>query len=112
MDHVGEFANGIPYVPKSHPHRMLDLVVRPPIGQTCLKGGLPFIGAVLIGVACEVLMFVDTALFHSNQYCAASACEHCDGVIRHEPWCITRNSLVLYAYEVALQTESCHCRIG
>ncbi len=78
MDHVGEFANGIPYVPKSHPHGMLDLVVRSPIGQTCLKGGLPFIGAVLIGVACEVLMFVDTALFHSNQYCAASACEHCD----------------------------------
>src|SRR6267142_434061 len=26
------------------------------LGQTCLKGGLPFIGTVLIGVACEVLM--------------------------------------------------------
>jgi len=50
-------------------------------------------------------MFVDTALFYSNQYCAASACEHCDGVIRHEPWCITRNSLVLYAYEVLLHAE-------
>lgn len=46
-----------------------------------------------------------TALFHSNQYCAASACEHCDGVIRHEPWCITHNSIVLYAYEAVLHAE-------
>ena len=29
-------------------------------------------------------------LSHSNQYSADSACEHCDGVIRHEPWCIMR----------------------
>jgi len=50
-------------------------------------------------------MFLDTALFHSNRYCAASACEHCDGVIRHEPWCITRNSLVQYAYAVVLCSE-------
>jgi len=45
-----------PLCAKVPPHGMLDLVVRSPIGQTCLKGGLPFIGAVLIGVACEVLV--------------------------------------------------------
>ncbi len=50
-------------------------------------------------------MFVETALFHSNQYCAASACEHCDGVIRHEPRCITRYGLVRYAYDVVLRAE-------
>ena len=35
---------------------------------------------------------------HSNQYSADSACAHCDGVIRHEPWCITQNANVEYAY--------------
>jgi hypothetical protein len=41
-------------------------------------------------------------LTHSNRYSADSACGHCDGVIRHEPWCITQNPDVHYAYEVAL----------
>jgi hypothetical protein len=36
---------------------------------------------------------------HSNQYSADSACGHCDGVIRHEPWCITQNTSVQYAYQ-------------
>ena len=31
-------------------------------------------------------------LTHSNQYSADSACGHCDGVIRHEAWCITQNA--------------------
>ena len=35
----------------------------------------------------------------SNQYSAESACGHCDGVIRHEPWCITQNTSVQYAYQ-------------
>ena len=35
---------------------------------------------------------------HSNQYSAESACGHCDGVVRHEPWCITQNATVQYAY--------------
>jgi len=111
MDQVGEFANGFPYVPKSHPHGMLDLVVRSP--RPDLPQGWP---AVYWDCADRGRLrgshVVDTALFHSNQYCAASACEHCAGVIHDEPWCLTRNSLVLYAYEVALQAESCHCRIG
>jgi hypothetical protein len=36
---------------------------------------------------------------HSNQYSADSACGHCDGVIRHQPWCITQNACVQYAYQ-------------
>jgi len=39
-------------------------------------------------------------LTHRNQYSADSACGHCDGVIRHEPWCITQNPSVQYAYQV------------
>jgi hypothetical protein len=42
---------------------------------------------------------------HSNKYSAESACEHCDGVVRHEPWCITRSSDVLYAYEAVLDAD-------
>jgi hypothetical protein len=38
-------------------------------------------------------------LSHSNQYSADSACEHCDGVIRHESWCLTQNATVQYAYQ-------------
>jgi hypothetical protein len=39
-------------------------------------------------------------LTHSNQYSADSACGHCDGVIRHEAWCITQNAGVQYAHQV------------
>jgi hypothetical protein len=35
-----------------------------------------------------------TSKFHSNRYHALAACEHCAGVIRHEPWCITRDPMV------------------
>lgn len=41
-----------------------------------------------------------TAIFHSNRYTAQSACEHCQGVIRHETWCITVHRAVYYAYEI------------
>jgi hypothetical protein len=47
-------------------------------------------------------MVIEQVVFHSNRYYAEAACEHCAGVIRHEPWCITRNQLVYYAYETAL----------
>jgi hypothetical protein len=36
----------------------------------------------------------------SNRYNAQEACEHCEGIIRHEPWCITIDPLVYYAYEI------------
>jgi hypothetical protein len=39
-------------------------------------------------------------LTHSNRYSADSACGHCDGVVRHESWCMTQNTSVQYAYQV------------
>jgi len=40
------------------------------------------------------------AWFHSNRYSAESACEHCQGIFRHEPWCITHHPAVYYAYQI------------
>ncbi len=34
-----------------------------------------------------------------NQYTEGAVCGHCAGVTRHEPWCITCNAVVRYAYE-------------
>jgi hypothetical protein len=34
---------------------------------------------------------------HSIRY---SACEHCGGIIRHETWCIARDPVVYYAYQI------------
>jgi hypothetical protein len=39
-------------------------------------------------------------LSHSNKYSADSACGHYEGVVRHEPWCVTQNASVQYAYRV------------
>ncbi len=38
-------------------------------------------------------------LRHSNQYSADAACVHCDGVIRHESWCVTQCGDVYYAFQ-------------
>jgi hypothetical protein len=43
--------------------------------------------------------------YHSNAYSADAACELCAGIIRHESWCITRNELVVYAYEAVLDAS-------
>ncbi len=52
-------------------------------------------------------MFANPAAswYHSNRYNASSACEHCGGIVRHEPWCITVDPAVQYAYEVVLDPE-------
>jgi len=42
------------------------------------------------------------AKFHSNRYSADAACEHCQGIIRHESWCITRDPVVYYAYQIVV----------
>ncbi len=42
---------------------------------------------------------------HSNKYSAEAACEHCQGIVRHEPWCITRSEVILYAYEAVLNAD-------
>ncbi len=43
---------------------------------------------------------IRTTWYHSNRYSADVACEHCAGIIRHEPWCITLSSNVHYAYQI------------
>ena len=43
---------------------------------------------------------------HSNRYSSDRACEHCEGVIRHEPWCITNNELIQYAYQAVLNADN------
>jgi hypothetical protein len=55
----------------------------------------------------EVVMATQevTTWQHSNKYSAEAACEHCEGVVRHELWCITRSSDVLYAYEAVLDAD-------
>lgn len=52
-------------------------------------------------------MFVNPAAnwYHSNEYNAQAACEHCGGVVRHEHWCITCDPMVQYAYGVVLDSE-------
>jgi hypothetical protein len=44
----------------------------------------------------------DLPLRHSNQYSVDSACVHCDGIIRHESWCVTQSATVRYAFQAAL----------
>lgn len=41
-----------------------------------------------------------TVWYHSNRYHAGAECEHCKGIVRHEPWCITMDAAVAYAYEI------------
>ena len=43
---------------------------------------------------------IPTFQYHSNRYHAQAACQHCEGIIRHERWCITRDPIVFYAYQV------------
>lgn len=44
----------------------------------------------------------ESRLYHSNRSSAESACLHCGGIVRHQPWCLTRNENVIYAFAVAL----------
>lgn len=52
-----------------------------------------------------VMLRPSASWYHSNRYDAQSSCEHCQGIIRHERWCITRNVLVQYAYAVVLDAN-------
>ena len=35
-----------------------------------------------------------------NQPNAVAPCEHCLGTVEHEPWCVTRDPKVQYAYAI------------
>ena len=47
----------------------------------------------------------DHTWYHSNAYSADAACEHCEGIIRHESWCITQSDVVSYAYNAVLDAD-------
>jgi hypothetical protein len=49
-------------------------------------------------------------LRYSNQYSANSVCGHCGGVLRLEPWCVTQNASVQYAYQ--LISDPSHLSLG
>jgi len=42
---------------------------------------------------------------HSNRYTADAARPHCVGLVGHEPWCVTQNADVRYAFEVAFYPD-------
>ncbi len=35
-----------------------------------------------------------------------AACEHCQGMVYHERWCVTRSELVLYAFEAVRDADA------
>ena len=42
----------------------------------------------------------------ATEYSADSACGHCDGIIRHEAWCMTQNASVQYAYQAVSDPDN------
>jgi hypothetical protein len=42
---------------------------------------------------------------HSNRYSADKACEHCEGIVRHESWCITHCEIIRYAYQAVVDAS-------
>jgi len=47
----------------------------------------------------------EAALYHNNGYNAQGACEHCEGIIRHERWCQTLNPVVCYACKIVVSPD-------
>ena len=40
------------------------------------------------------------AWYHSNRYNVEAQCAPCKGIVRHEPWCISMDAAVAYAYAI------------
>ncbi len=47
-----------------------------------------------------------TVWYHSNRYNVQAACKHCEGIIRHEPWCIKVDPIVSYAYQIVADSNN------
>ena len=41
----------------------------------------------------------------SGRYNAGTACEHCQAIMDHEPWCVTKDPRVCYAYEIVAEAS-------
>ena len=44
--------------------------------------------------------------YRDNRFQAQVTCEHCAGVLRHEPWCISLNSSIFYAYQIVADASA------
>jgi hypothetical protein len=47
----------------------------------------------------------EAAFYHSNGYNAQAACEHREGIIRHERWCRTLDPVVGYACKIVVSAD-------
>ena len=47
----------------------------------------------------------EAALNHSNGYNVQAACEHCEGIVRHERWCQIFNPVVCYACKIVVSAD-------
>lgn len=43
--------------------------------------------------------------FYSGRLSTPEVCEHCGRILRHEKWCVTRDTIVQYAYAVVTDPE-------
>jgi hypothetical protein len=51
------------------------------------------------------MSYENAVSYQSNQYSAQSACQHCEGIVDHEHWCLTLNPVVRYACEVVIYPD-------
>jgi hypothetical protein len=44
--------------------------------------------------------------YQSNAAVSSVNCRHCNGVLRHESWCITRNANTAYAFRAVQDSDN------
>lgn len=40
--------------------------------------------------------------YFNNGFNADTVCQHCEGLVEHEPWCMTREPRMHYAYQIVV----------
>ena len=58
-----------------------------------------------VALEVKVLTNDSAAIFHANKSSQDAAGEHCQGVTRHERWCITNNAMVRYAFDTIVHPD-------
>ena len=44
--------------------------------------------------------------WYQNNGPVSACCGHCNGVLRHETWCITRNANTAYAFRAVMDSDN------
>ena len=57
------------------------------------------------GMTTKTMIRDNPMTYHANRYHAQSACQQCEGILRHEPWCRTVNPAAYYAYEIVVHPK-------